>query len=102
MPPEEMRKKLKKGQAVKSYKRKSVNEMRQAGIEGCKTFEGSEHYKIDEVEPVDLMAACGILEGYCLGSIIKYAFRFTKTKQQKDLAKIADCAHILYGYNREV
>ena len=81
---------------------KNSHELRKAGIEGCKT-EGSKHYKNnDEIEPLDLMQACGVLEGFCIGSIIKYAFRYTDTHQQKDLAKIADYAHILYGLNREV
>lgn len=83
-------------------KRKTSEEMRQEGIKGCSS-KGSDHYKTDdEVEPLDLMAACGALEGFCLGSIMKYSFRFTKTKSQKDLAKIADYAHILYGSNQEV
>lgn len=83
-------------------KEKTSNEMRIAGIEGCKTI-GELHYKSNTgIEPLDLMASIGILEGFCLGSIIKYAVRFTDTKQQKDLAKIADYAHILFGYNREV
>lgn len=81
---------------------KNQYELRQAGIEGCKTL-GSDHYKnSDEIEPLDLMQSVGILEGFCLGSIIKYAARYNKTHNQKDLAKIADYAHILYGYNREV
>ena len=81
---------------------KSVYELRKAGIEVC-TTQGSNHYKTsDQIEPLELTAAIGALEGFALGSIIKYAARYTETKNQSDLAKIADYAHILAGYNREV
>ena len=82
--------------------RKTTHELREAGIQGCKTH-SPEHYKSKEgeLQPLDLIASLGLLEDFCLASIIKYTPRYKKTGQQKDLAKIADYAHILYGYNRE-
>jgi hypothetical protein len=82
-------------------KRKSVYELRQIGIEGCKT-EGSKHYKkADEIEPVDVMYAHDMLEGFCLGNIIKYAIRFKVTRNLQELKKVADYAHIMYGLELE-
>jgi len=82
-------------------KRKSVYELRQIGREGCQT-EGSDHYKMaDDVEPVDVMYAHNMLEGFCLGNIIKYAIRFKVSRNLNDLKKISDYAHIMYGLESE-
>jgi len=37
---------------------------------------GSSHYKRQKTEPIDLMKEFGILEGFALGNIIKYACRY--------------------------
>lgn len=76
---------------------KNTYEIRKDGITYCET-QGSEHYKNgEEVEPMDLIIALGYGEGFCCGSIIKYAGRFKKTQNLNDLKKVADYAHILCG-----
>lgn len=76
---------------------KSNYELRALGREYCQT-EGSEHYKAKNgTEPIDLINSTGNSEGFCLGSIIKYASRFSKTQNLTDLKKISDYAHILAG-----
>ena len=40
-----------------------------------KDFTGSDHYRTDGVEPIDLYKSGGIFRGYAISSIIKYAFR---------------------------
>ena len=74
----------------------NVYEVRKKGREYCQT-EGSDHYKYDGIEPMDLIIACGYGKGFCIGSIIKYAARFAKTNNPNDLKKIADYAHIMCG-----
>jgi len=75
----------------------NIYEIRKAGRDYCQT-EGSEHYKSGtEVEPIDLIISLGSGEGFCIASIIKYASRFGKTQNLKDLRKISDYAHILAG-----
>lgn len=71
-------------------------EARQAGRDYCNT-EGSEHYKGGGVEPLDYIFAQGYGEGFCIGSIIKYASRYKKTRNPDDLKKISDYAQILCG-----
>lgn len=75
----------------------NVHEARQKGIDYCQT-EGSKHYITDSVQPMDLIMALGHTEGFCIGSIIKYASRFNRTRNPEDLKKVADYAHILCGY----
>jgi hypothetical protein len=70
---------------------------RATGREYCNKTEGSAHYKGGSVEPLDLIAAKEMAEGFCIGSIIKYAARFPKTRNLDDLKKVADYAHILCG-----
>jgi len=75
----------------------SVYDTRKAGREYCQT-EGSEHYKTeDKVEPIDLIIALGHGEGFCIGSIIKYAARFKRTQNLDDLKKASDYSQILCG-----
>lgn len=76
--------------------KKTLYELRKIGIAKCST-EGSEHYKSLGAEPIDLMVSNDIIEGFCLGNIIKYATRFKKTQNVKDLMKVADYAHIMCG-----
>lgn len=79
-------------------KKPTVYEARHRGKAFCNT-EGSEHYKSkdDGVEPIDLMISIGVIEGFCLGNIIKYAARYKKTQDVKDLNKAIDYAHIICG-----
>lgn len=74
----------------------NVYKARQRGKEYCET-DGSDHYKYQGLEPMDLIMSCGYAEGFCMGSIIKYAARFKKNKNPNDLKKIADYAHIMCG-----
>lgn len=59
--------------------------------------QGSEHYG-SEIQPIDMIASYGHLEGFCIGNIMKYASRFENTRNPKDLSKIIDYAYILAGY----
>lgn len=78
--------------------RLSVYEMRHAGRAYCNNTEGSEHYKTGSTEPIDLLFSLGLGEDFCLGSIIKYAARFSETRNKNDLKKASDYAQILCGY----
>lgn len=76
----------------------NVYEARHRGRDYCNNWEGEDHYKEDGgTEPIDLMISNGTIEGFCIGSILKYAGRFPKTKNIKDLKKAADYAQILAG-----
>ena len=75
----------------------TVYEARAAGREYCNNTQGSEHYKGGEIEPLDLMISKGLAEDFCIGSIIKYATRFKKTRNPDDLKKVSDYAQILCG-----
>jgi hypothetical protein len=75
---------------------KNIYDLRHIGKDYCNT-EGSDHYKQGVVEPLDLVYSLGLLPGFALGSIIKYAARFINTQNPNDLKKIADYAHILCG-----
>ena len=80
-----------------------VYQARATGRKFCET-EGEAHYQNTSVEPLDLITSMGYSEGFCLGSIIKYASRFKRTRDLEDLKKIADFAHIICGVeinNRE-
>lgn len=78
----------------------TLDEARIAGRSACQT-EGSQHYQANKdegnIEPLDLMIAKGIAEDFCLGSIIKYATRFKKTRNVNDLKKVSDYAQIMAG-----
>jgi hypothetical protein len=74
-----------------------VQKIREAGENYCKT-QGSAHYKaVVDLEPIDLMMAKGIAEDFFIGNIIKYATRFKKTRNNDDLKKAADYAHLACG-----
>ena len=74
----------------------NVYETRRRGEEYCQT-DGSDHYMLPGVEPMDLIISLGYAEHFCLASIIKYAARYGETGNPEDLKKIADYAHILCG-----
>ena len=74
----------------------NVYEARRRGEEYCQT-NGSDHYILPGVEPMDLIISLGYAEGFCLASIIKYAARYGESGNPEDLKKIADYAHILCG-----
>lgn len=75
----------------------TVYEVRAIGRDYCQT-EGSDHYKgKDIIEPIELMISQDMSEHFCLGSIIKYATRFKRTRNLGDLKKVSDYAHILTG-----
>lgn len=59
--------------------------------------EGSSHY-IQDIQSIELIESNGDLQPFALSSIIKYATRYKKTKNSKDLIKIIDYAKILLGY----
>ena len=60
--------------------------------------DGSAHYNYSEVQPLDLAASIGQLEGFCTVSAIKYASRFGVTRNKKDLIKAVDLLQVLLGY----
>lgn len=76
----------------------TVYEIRKLGKENCQT-EGSDHYKgnPDEIEPLEYAVQNGMFEDWAIINIVKYATRFKKSRNIKDLAKVADYAHILCG-----
>ena len=74
----------------------NIYEARKRGREYCQT-DGSEHYREGGLEPMDLIIAKGLAEDFCISNIVKYAIRFKKTQNLKDLAKVSDYAHILCG-----
>lgn len=75
---------------------KDTYELREMGRAFCQT-EGSEHYKGGDIEAMDLIRADGNGEGFCLGSITKYASRYKRTQNLNDLKKVSDYAQILCG-----
>lgn len=80
----------------------TVDNMRKAGQDAY-NFQGSTHYKSStSIEPVDLMNSNGTLEGFSIGSIIKYAYRYVVSRNDRDLEKILDFAFILYGKGRDI
>ena len=70
--------------------------MREVG-RALTTTEGSAHYNYAEIQPIELIASIGKLEGFAIGSTIKYASRFVVTKNSKDLIKAVDFLQILLG-----
>jgi len=74
-----------------------IDELRAAGRVHCQTA-GSAHYRASgKVQVIDLIIADGNAEGFCIGSIQKYAGRFKETQNLADLKKICDYAQILCG-----
>jgi len=63
---------------------------------------GSQHYKTGEVEPIDLYKAGGFLQGYCVASIIKYAYRNRGEKiNPVDMGKIKHLAEMMIALAEE-
>ncbi len=63
---------------------------------------GSPHYKNGDIEPIDLYRSLGILRGFAIGSIIKYAARNAGNQRpeddpvrNKDMEKIKHYADML-------
>ena len=58
---------------------------------------GSEHYKTEGVEPIDLIKDLGLLRNFALANIIKYASRNAKSVgvRIKDMNKIIHYAEML-------
>jgi hypothetical protein len=56
--------------------------------------QGSDHYKSNSVEPIDLYKAGGILHNFAIGSIIKYAYR--NRSAEVDMISIADMKKIIH------
>ncbi|MBU0792020.1 MAG: DUF3310 domain-containing protein [Gammaproteobacteria bacterium] len=66
---------------------------------------GSGHYKTEDVEPIDLIKAGGLLRNFALGNIIKYAFRNSdpeKPLNRADLDKIQHYVEMLLCLEEEV
>lgn len=75
---------------------KTVYELREIGRKACHT-EGSDHYKAGGIEPIQLYISKGIAEDFFICNIIKYATRYPKTRNLKDLQKAADYAVLMAG-----
>jgi len=58
---------------------------------------GSSHYKTGQIEPIDLIKDLGLLQGFALGNIIKYASR----NRSGDLDKIAHYTQMLIAAEEE-
>jgi hypothetical protein len=56
---------------------------------------GSDHYKTEGTEPIDLYRAGGMFEQFALCSIIKYAFRSRPGRQLDDVAFNANMDKII-------
>lgn len=73
---------------------------RTAGKLHCNT-EGSEHYvdlrEDGGIDAIEMAIVNNKFEDFAIVNIIKYALRFGKTRNLKDLKKISDYAHILCG-----
>jgi len=69
--------------------------------------EGSGHYKVEGVEPMDLYRSGGILWDLAIGSIIGYAFRNREENPRaprdviKDMTKIIHFAKMIYVIAKE-
>jgi len=74
----------------------TVYEARAAGRKYCET-EGSDHYRGAAPEPLDLIISQEYAEGFCLGGAIKYAARYSRTRDLGDLKKAVDMLHIYCG-----
>lgn len=75
----------------------SIDQMREVG-RVLTTTDGSAHYNYTAVQPIDLLASINQLEGFCIGSAIKYSSRFGVTRNKKDLIKAVDLLQVLLGY----
>lgn len=75
----------------------SIDTMREVG-RALTVTDGSAHYNYTEVQPIDLIASVNQLEGFCIGSAIKYSSRFGITRNKKDLIKAVDLLQVLLGY----
>jgi hypothetical protein len=68
-------------------------------------MQGSEHYKTNGIEPVDLYRSGDMFQDFALCSIIKYAFRMRKHGPKKlnrsDLDKIIDYAEKLRAISEQ-
>lgn len=73
-----------------------VYALRQAGRNYCIT-EGSSHYRIDGIEPLEFAIANGRVEDFAVTNVHKYIERFTTTRNPEDLKKVVDYAQILCG-----
>lgn len=63
---------------------------------------GSDHYKTGSTEPIDLYKSGGILQGYCIASIIKYAYRNRSgIPSSRDMEKIKHLADMLIAVTME-
>jgi len=65
---------------------------------------GNPMYKTGSVEPIDLYKASGMFTHFALCSIIKYAYRYTKTRQRdrvSNLNKIIHYAQLLIAQEEE-
>lgn len=88
---------VKEGTIDETDYRMSVDTMREVG-RALSITDGSTHYNYTEVQPLDLAASIGQLEGFCIVSAIKYASRFGVTRNKKDLIKAVDLLQVLLGY----
>lgn len=59
---------------------------------------GSDHYKTDGCEPMDLIKDGGMFPHFALGNIIKYAFRMRNNINYKDIDKVIDYASKLAAF----
>ncbi len=63
---------------------------------------GSDHYKTNGTEPIDLINSGGMLRDFVLSNIIKYAFRnrkkYRRVVKVSDLEKIKHYCDILIEY----
>lgn len=74
----------------------NIYALRKAGRDYCVT-EGSNHYRIDGIEPLEFAIANDRVEDFAVTNIHKYIERFTKTRNPEDLKKVVDYAQILCG-----
>ena len=80
---------------------KGIDHWRLLGTTASQEVLSPEHYDAN-VQPIDLIESVGALEGFCIGSIIKYASRYPDTNNTKDLLKVIDYARILIGYKLDM
>ena len=66
-------------------------------------MKGSKHYQTGSVEPFDLYKAGNMMQDFCVGNIIKYAFRnrreLDKPVNPKDIDKIIHYAEELRKFS---
>lgn len=54
---------------------------------------GSEHYKTETLEPIDLIQAGGMLQDFAISNIIKYAFRNRREVSSINLGDVYKIKH---------